>query len=412
MKFIIVFRIFCYHLAIFLTKGFIIKEFNSILTPEIKLIIECCKLSQNSDFIESNITLIKDWDDFLSLAYSHGIFPLVYKTLKNYTQIPTEIQNTMKRINMNIVKQNMLMTSELLKVTKLLEENGIEAISFKGPVLSLMAYGDVISRQYCDLDILVNEKLLEKAKIVLEQNKYSSKFDLEDYQKENLKNTVHDISMINKINGVNIELHWTLSSGEFFIDLEKLKYLEDTEKYTVLNQELDVFSNDKLFIYLCVHGYKHLWERIEWLTDIYYLIQKQDIDIKKVIDIAKSVDADRIVLSTLIIYQKIFGLQINLKDISLINDKKLNNITDLMLEKIIKDYRVVNEKVHSKEFSIIHLYMLKTNTNKIKYLKTFLKPTEIDYESIKLPKYLAGLYFLVRPLNIIKRVFSNQKNHN
>lgn len=337
---------------------------------------------------------------------------MIYKTLKNYTQIPVEIQNTMKHINMNIVKQNMLMTSELLKVTKLLEENGIEAISFKGPVLSLMAYGDVISRQYCDLDILVNEKLLEKAKIILEQNKYSSKFDLEDYQKENLKNTVHDISMINKINGVNIELHWILSSGEFFVDLEKLGYLNDTKKYKILNQQLDVFSNEKLFIYLCVHGYKHLWERIEWFVDIYYLILKQNINIEKVLDMAKFVDADRIVLSTLIICQKIIGLQINLKDISLINDKKLNNITDLMLEKIIKDYSVVNEKVHSKEFSIIHLYMLKTNANKIKYLKTFLKPTEVDYKLIKLPKYLAGFYFLIRPFNIIKRVISNQKNHN
>ena len=62
---------------------------------------------------------------------------------------------------MDIVKQNMLMTSELIKVLKILEENNIEAISFKGPVLSQLAYGDVVSRQYCDLDILINIKDFE-----------------------------------------------------------------------------------------------------------------------------------------------------------------------------------------------------------------------------------------------------------
>ena len=67
----------------------------------------------------------------------------------------------MKQHYMDIVKQNMLMTSELIKVLKILEENNIEAISFKGPVLSQLAYGDVVSRQYCDLDILINIKDFE-----------------------------------------------------------------------------------------------------------------------------------------------------------------------------------------------------------------------------------------------------------
>jgi len=381
------------------------------LTPEIKLIIECCKLSQNLDLIEDNISLIKDWDNFLSLAHSHGIFPLVYKTLKNYTQLPLEATIVMKRMYMNIIKQNMLMTSELLKVCKLLEENSIEAITFKGPVLSQMAYGDVVSRQYCDLDILVDEKLHEKTLVLLEQNNYSSKFDLEDYQKENLKDIVHDVSMINKTNGVNIELHWTLSSGEFFINLEKLRYLDDTKKHSISNQEINIFSNEKLFIYLCVHGYKHLWERIEWLVDIYYLIEKKKIDIEKIIKMSESIDANRIVLSTLIICQKMFDLEIKLKNKSLL-DIKLNKITNLMLNKMLDDYTSINEKVHSKQFSMIHLYMLKTRTNKIKYLKTFLKPTEYDYEKIKISKRFHFVYYFLRPFNIFTKFFNYKLNKN
>ena len=76
-----------------------------------------------------------------------------------------------------------------------------------------------------------------------------------------------------------------------------------------------------------------------------------------------------------IICQKMFDLKIQLKDSS-IQDKKLNKATNSMLNKIISDYKEVTEKIHSKQFSTIHLYMLKTTANKIKYLKTFFEPTE------------------------------------
>ena len=49
----------------------------------------------------------------------------------------------------------MLLTSELIKIMKLLEENDIKAIAFKGPTLAQLAYGDVTLRQYVDLDLLV-----------------------------------------------------------------------------------------------------------------------------------------------------------------------------------------------------------------------------------------------------------------
>jgi hypothetical protein len=371
------------------------------LTNEIILIIECCRLSQDSKLIEEKISMIKNWHDFVPLVYSHGVFPLVYQVLKKYEdKIPLNTFAFMKQTYMNLVKTNMLMTSELTKVSKLLEENGIKAIAFKGPTLSQMAYGDVVSRQYVDLDVLVDESLLSKSQKILEANNYYPRYDLEEYQKENLKDVVHDISMINKTNGINIELHWTLSSGEFFIDLEKLDYMSDTKKYKLSNHEINIFSNEKLFIYLCVHGYKHLWERIEWLVDIYYLISKENIDLEKVLQMSRLVDADRIVLSTLIICQKIFDLKIQLNDSS-IQDIKLNKNTNTMLNKIISDYKEVNEKIHSKQFSMIHLYMLKTTANKMKYLKTFFEPTEQDYEKVKISKSLHFLYYLLRPFNVL-----------
>jgi hypothetical protein len=337
------------------------------------------------------------------LAYSHGVYPLIYKTLKNYQdEIPSQTLVNMKLIYMDLVKQNMLMTKELLDVVKLLEENCIEAIAFKGPTLSQLAYGDVVSRQYVDLDILVRDNDLDKAQNVLLENNYSLVYDLDEYQKENLKDVVHDIAFINKTTGVNIELHWTLSSGEFFIDLEKLDYLSDVKKYQIQNNDINVFSNEKLFIYLCVHGHKHLWERIEWLVDIVYLIEKENIDLEKVIELSKQVDADRIVLSTLLICQKMFEIMI----LEEFDCKKLIVKTDKFYKQLLNNYDCVHDKNNNREVSMNQFYMLKNFTYRKKYIKSFFLPTQKDFESVNLPKYLYFVYYIIRPVNIVIRYFT------
>jgi hypothetical protein len=390
---------------IFITKGFIIKEFNSILTPEIKLIIECCKLSQDSDFIESNIALIKDWDDFLSLAHSHGIFPLVYKTLKNYTQIPIEIQNTMKRINMNIVKQNMLMTSELLKVTKLLEENGIEAISFKGPVLSQMAYGDVVSRQYCDLDLLVDKSNFLQIVELLKSKSYSfiDEYILDKIQEK--RNIFHDLTMISD-SGVNIELHWRLFSDEYMIDFDEIMLLKDLHSIKIQAQNIKTFSNEINLIYLCIHGAKHNWERIEWLVDIMKFIKYETINRDILFNYINKTKTQKIVYST-------FNLCSSILDMELENSFKNKVFTKEIIElsksfeKIFYDDfdSSISGKEPSKKVTKVQFDLLHGIKAKFLFLSSLFRPTEVDYNSIKLSKKLNIFYYFIRIYNItIKKI--------
>jgi hypothetical protein len=192
------------------------------LTNEIVLIIECCKLSPAFEQIENRISEIKNWDDFMSLSYSHGVFPLVYKVLKKYeNKIPLDVFIFMKQTYMDLVKTNMLMTSELIKVSNLLEENGIKSIAFKGPILSAMAYGDIISRQYVDLDILVDENKLLDAIKFLENNEYKLEDDFKlDLLKKN-RSIFHDVTL-RKNNIINIELHWRLFSDEYMTGISDL----------------------------------------------------------------------------------------------------------------------------------------------------------------------------------------------
>lgn len=389
---------------IFITKGFIIKEFNGILTPEIKLIIECCKLSQNSDFIESNITLIKDWDDFLSLAYSHGIFPLIYKTLKNYTQIPVEIQNTMKYINMNIVKQNMLMTSELLKVTKFLEENGIEAISFKGPVLSQMAYGDVVSRQYCDLDILINKNdLLRTVNLFLENN-YINILPLEIISNNICLNTIKDFTVENKTSKLNIEIHWNLFETKYDLAFRKLDILKSSN--ILINQnKIRTISNETLLIYLCLHGSKHAWERIEWISDIDRFIRNNELDFSEIDEFLN----DNSLLLGLYLSYILFDTPLDKKYIEKIKDKKIKTLSKKVLEIMIDKRYQEDEFYRNKKIFYFQIFLYEKLFEKINFfISTFFKISAEDCQTFHLKEKYKFLYIFLRPFRIARKYLKKQ----
>lgn len=303
------------------------------------------------------------------------------------------------------------MTAELIRIMKLLEDNGIKALAFKGPTLAQVAYGDITLRQYGDLDILIDRHNISTATQLLLQNNYDTIYSLSETQNKILENVVHDIPLWSKTKGIYIELHWVLSSGQFWIPLEKLNYFNDTTFVTINNTDIPTSSTEKLFIYLCVHGHKHQWERLEWLLDIVKLINTQpNIDWPHIITLAKHVDAERIVFSTFYLCQQLFGIQIpSCINKELTTDIKLMAISATLESQLINNYtKTTSGSIHAKQISKVQFYMLKKTKNKIRYIAILFQPTEVDYSTIALPDYLHSLYYLIRPFNILYRIIKHK----
>ena len=127
------------------------------LNDNLKFLIACSQTEpteNNIKFIEQFLSSI-DIQKLIPLAIGHGILPLVYKTLKylgtKHLMVNTEILSELKAHYMDISQRNMLKSAELIRIMKLLAENDIEVLAFKGPALAQMAYGNITLRQYADL---------------------------------------------------------------------------------------------------------------------------------------------------------------------------------------------------------------------------------------------------------------------
>jgi hypothetical protein len=346
---------------------------------------------------------IENWEGFVSLAYSHGIFPLVYRTLKEYAHlIPEYIFAHMKQNYMDIVKQNMLMTSELIKVIKILEENGIEAISFKGPVLSQMAYGDVVSRQYCDLDILVKEKDLNKSFVLLENNYFKSSLNKDFIFNKLFLEKNSDISFINDKNNLSIELHWKLFRNKFSSDINNKDFFNSKNKLEINNQELYIFNYELLLVYLCMHGSKHKWERIEWIADIDKLLRtSEDINWKLVVEISKKYNCNKMLNLGLLLSYELYDTPIQIDSIKKIEEKYYKETIKYILTEM-SNITVFKSEFEKNYTSFkFHLNLNENLYDKVYFLKkTFFELSTTDVNFLYLSENFFLVHYFIKPFRL------------
>lgn len=383
----------------------IIENYTKILTNEIILIIECCKISPDFILIEKKISQIKNWDNFISLSYSHGVFPLVYKILKKYDEkIPLDKLSFMKQTYMDIVKQNMLMTSELIKISKLLEENDIKSIAFKGPVLSMLAYGDVISRQYVDLDILVEKNQLIQVVELLIENNYINILPLQIISNEICLNTIKDFTLQNKISKINIEIHWNLFESKYDLAFKRLD-IPSISTILINQNSIQTIPNETLLVYLCFHGSKHAWERIEWISDIDKFIRNNELYFSKIDEFLK----DNSFLLGLYLSYILFDTPLEEKYLNKISNEKIKNLSNKVFEIMLdKEYRE-NEAYRNKKILYFQIALYNNFSKKIKYyLKIFFNISEEDCQTFQLKNQYKFLYIFLRPFRLFRKYLKKQ----
>src|SRR5271163_2569862 len=147
---------------------------NLVGRPEAELLL-CCASTGNFDGrIRELLEIGVDWNIVAAMAERHKITPLLYRRLSRVAPdllVRPELAPIVQKF-MGIVGRNLYLTKELLSLLDLLKQNGIPAISFKGPLLAVDAFGDVALREFGDLDLLLRPAHMREAKRLLELRGY------------------------------------------------------------------------------------------------------------------------------------------------------------------------------------------------------------------------------------------------
>jgi len=341
-----------------------------------------------------------------TLAHQHGVYPLFYQTLKSIQLKPTQehLKNIFKKSNMQITQQNMFMSAELLQLMQLFKQNTLQAMAFKGPALSAFAYGNVTLRQYGDLDILIQRADIERSLELLIKRGYTPEIALAN---NNVKTFYNCVNVIGLQKGpIRVEIHWELLSKNYAIDWDETNLWSDHETVTINSHPVNILSFHDLILYLCAHGSKHLFERLEWICDIDRAIRAQkEIDWNTLLEKAKTYGIERMLLLGLSLAHHFFSLPLP-HDLS--QKIKADQEVEPLIKKIISMH--YSEQKQEKSYSTFWLLwkMRENLSDRLRFAyRGLFAPKFDDFKFIQLPKQLSFLYPLIRPYRLITKYFKN-----
>lgn len=250
----------------------------NVYQNENKLILACARNYHSQNNIKKIKSLVNqdlNWKYIFDTAKAHRVAPLMYQSLNEHVRehVPETFLKIFEKFYQASKKHGTHLSQNLAAIIRRLNQHNIFCITFKGPTLATIAYGDAGLRFSGDLDILIAKENVLKTIQLLTQNGFKLAKDLTKEELLKLIENYYECNLVNTDGTVVIDLHWSFSSKNYPFICER-NYLTNVQNsVTIDNQRIPCLTIEDLLLYLCVHGSKHLWFRLEWICDIAGLIQ-------------------------------------------------------------------------------------------------------------------------------------------
>ena len=371
--------------------------------PEHEILFGAGRREVDLERLRAQVKQVGDWDYLLNTANVHGLTPLLHKQLHSFADDLTPV-NVLSRLKLQSVAntQNVLhLVGKQLKLYRAFKDENIPVAILKGSVLAQMAYGDLSLRHAGDIDVLITRADFNRAKTTLEALGYQMTPSLTPAHLASHVRSHCEIQFVRDDWFTVVDLHWALAPKNFVFKLETDEVMSRLQRVTVAGTEIETLATEDLILYLAMHGAKHLWRALEWITSLAELIRNADpIAWDVVVERAEKAHATRMLGLALRLVEKVSGPGIVPPALdAMIKDDSMETMADEVLSQI---FDVARPAVSTET----NLYNLKIMDHKrdalVSALRAVFVPTLTDWDSLSLPASLHSLYYAYRPLRLSK----------
>ena len=129
---------------------------------------------ESPDGIRFHAGRISDWSAAMDLARAHGMEPLAawYLNTDCAGMFAPDFYDRLHAILQRNTANFVLLSTDLIKVLRILRTCGIPVVPLKGPVLAVTLFNEIPWRESCDLDLLVRRADVGRAKDALVEAGY------------------------------------------------------------------------------------------------------------------------------------------------------------------------------------------------------------------------------------------------
>ena len=345
-----------------------------------------------------------DWRRLAYLITRNRVLTLVDARLRSFSEhLPDVLAQELSRVSRWHALRGAGIRLELRRVLEALSSAEILAVPYKGAVVAELYYDDPSLRQYKDIDILVRRADIERADQVLRDLGYRA---VEERSRG--RHLARDCQFHYWLDdSIEVELHWRFLPRRQSNGLEADPVWSRLQTVDVDGMEVQTFSHEDALFVLAVHGgEKHRWQRLLWLCDIAYLLQlHQELDWSHVFSWASETKRERTILLAAYLAWLVLRAPVDPDVLArAVADPWVCAHAAMLRDESGLPTYTEWRAFHSDGTRVIRERGLNgaASAGAWRYLATVLHPQDDDYAVLSVPPGFDFLYWLVRPLRLVK----------
>jgi hypothetical protein len=215
------------------------------------------------------------WPALFSLAEEHGVIWLLASSVAQFDEnlVPAEFADKIRQLHRAQVLSALQMTADLFRLVDQFRDAGLDALLVKGPILALRAYGDTGARQYSDLDFVVRQKDILRTTELMISAGYQPEIPVEAISPQNIPGQYVFVRIAAPL---LVELHTERTMRYFPRGLPIEEFFARRQYVSVDGHHIPALAIEDELLLICIHGAKHLWERLSMVADVAAFVARQN----------------------------------------------------------------------------------------------------------------------------------------
>ncbi|OYQ37171.1 hypothetical protein CHU95_02150 [Niveispirillum lacus] len=336
----------------------------------------------------------------VDMAVEHRLLPPLGKILRASGCAPG---SAMRAAEQQTIFRSLRQMATTLTLLGQLEKAGCRALVLKGQALSAQLYGQPDIRMSHDIDLLIDPQTAIAAHHVMINNGYHPYYPV---SVDRLSLTTKDQIYTGPAGPV--ELHWRLFDNALLVPWDFETLWADKALIALSgNSTVPTLSRDRHVLYQAVHGLLHGWARLRWLADMVVPLQRID-DLECVLDLAERYQLLPVMVHTMRLARDVLGVELAMPVPGTERQQAIADSIDRRVDSLARTRVTVGyERVGGwarRRLAEKHLALLICPNAKAARAELFSHLVGVgDLIDVRLPRRLTWLYFLLRPLLLLRR---------
>jgi hypothetical protein len=344
-----------------------------------------------------------DWEMVLGLAEHHGTSSLLYQNLLPLgNMIPSPVLASLRQRYEGNIYKSLFLTKELVRIVDCLEGLGIDAVPYKGVVMSEVYYGDMALRQSGDMDLFVRKRDVGRIKSALRDLEYTTRLVIPDEVLEDYITAGYEWTFDSPAGPNLLELQWALQPRFYAVDFDMDGLFERAVKVTVAGHSVKTPSPEDLLLVLAVHAAKHVWGRVIWLRDIAQILKRENLNWDRVQARTREFGIERILRVTLLLANRLLGTAIPAAiERTVLADQAARGLAEEIAAALAAG---VSYDTGRTSYFRLMMRLRERRGDRLRFLtRLTFTPGPGEWEAVRLPGALVPLYRVVRVVRLAGR---------